>query len=168
MGQIVQKGLEMRVFSLAAMALVSVTQMAHAQEHSAESVAAAVLGGFVQQDLQTILAFATESEAESAAEVLADAESAAELAEGLFEDLRGQAAIGWDGMILPARYDDLRAVVPYAIEGEAGPAALGSGVTGRYIVMSLELDGPDDTTWGLSDYIYVTRESYMRMSQTRP
>ncbi len=154
----------MRVFSLATMALVGVAQMTHAQDYSPEEVTAAVLTGFIQQDLGRIAQHSNIENQQVFNELVTGELSVSEF----FEDAEAQAAMAWDGMILPARYAEMQAIVPFSIEANAGPAALGSGLGGRYIVITLELDGPDDATWGLEDINYLRRDQYNTMADTRP
>lgn len=150
--------------SLAVLALLAATPMARAQDHSAEAVASAILHGFLQQDVGLIAPHSNAQNADFFAEVVAGTEDRAEV----FGGAHGIAAAGWDGMILPARFEDARAFVPYAIEGQSGAAALGSGVAGRYMVITLELDGPQDTTWGVEDLNYMTRSDFSALAQARP
>lgn len=144
-------------------ALLASAPMAQAQTHSAESVAAAVLTGFVQQNATMIAPHSNANNADFFAGIVAGTEEASEL----FGGSRGAAGAGWDGMILPARYDEMRAYIPFAIEADAGPADLGSGAAGRFIVVTLELDSPDDAHWGLEDINFIDRDRFNGFAQTR-
>lgn len=151
----------MKRISLAALALITASPMAVAQQYSAEAVAAAILTGYVAQDITVIAPHSNETNERFFAALLSGDESPSEL----FEGTRGEAGTTWDGMILPARYNDRgHAIIPFAIEGNAGPAALGSGVAGRYMSIVLTLDAPDDTTWGFEDVNYIDRGAYDTMS----
>lgn len=154
----------MRVISLAAMALIGITQVATAQDYSAEEVAAAILTGFVERDVARIAQHSNAVNVDFFNGLASGEIPASEL----FDDPKGQAAIAWDGMILPARYAPNSAYVAFAIEGPNGPAALGSGQPGRYMALVLELDGPEDTTWGLEDVNYFERAEYIAHADTRP
>lgn len=154
----------MKRISMATLAFLAAAPMAQAQANSAESVAAAVLTGFVQQDATLIAPHSNGNNADFFAGIVAGTEEASEL----FGGTRGAAGAAWDGMILPARYDELRAYIPFAIEGDAGPANLGSGAAGRFVVITLELDSPDDAHWGLEDINFLTRERFNGFAQTRP
>ncbi len=154
----------MRGLSLATAALAGVTQMASAQDYSAEAVASAILTGFLDQDAATIAPHSNAANTGFFAAILAGEEDASEL----FGGWRGAAGASWDGMILPARFEATRAYVPFAIETPSGNAALTSGVPGRYIVVTLELDGPQDSTWGLEDINTIARQDYLARAETRP
>ena len=154
----------MKRISLIAAALMAAAPMAQAQEYGADRVASAILNGYLQQDVTLIAPHSNETNADFFAALLSGSESPSEL----FEGTRGAAGTSWDGMILPVRYNDRgRAIVPFAIEGQAGPAALGSGVDGRYMAIVLTLDAPDDTTWGFEDINYIGRADYAGMDETR-
>ncbi|UWQ94067.1 hypothetical protein K3728_09935 [Rhodobacteraceae bacterium M385] len=154
----------MKRFTFAALAVLATTTIATAQDIGADRVASAILHGFVQQDVQAIAPFSNETNADFFNAIANGVESEAEL----FEGTRGAAGLGWDGMILPVRYNARgQAIVPFAIEGANGPAALGSGVDGRYMAIVLTLDSPEDTSWGFEDINYIGRSDYAAMAQTR-
>lgn len=154
----------MKRMSLTALAFLASAPFASAQEIGADRVASAILNGYLQQDIAMIAPFSNETNVDFFAAILAGTESASEL----FEGTRGEAGIGWDGMILPVRYNSRgNAIVPFAIEGEAGPTALGSGVDGRYMAIVLTLDAPDDTSWGFEDINYISRSDYATMAEAR-
>lgn len=154
----------MNRIAVTALALLVTAPMAQAQEIGADRVASAILNGYLQQDIAMIAPFSNETNADFFAAILAGSESASEL----FEGTRGEAGIGWDGLILPVRYNTRgMAIVPFAIEGEAGPAGLSSGVEGRYMAIVLTLDSPEDTTWGFEDINYIRRGDYATMAETR-
>ncbi len=162
----------MKRMTLATLALLATTPIASAQEHSAEAVAAAILTGFTQTD---ITMFLPHLNAYNAANL--NAEVAVTLSfDEIFNDERAAAAIAWDGMILPAHYDNSGvyfgsenpvALVPFAIETDTGGAPLGSGAQGRLIVVTLTLDSPEDTTWGWKDFIYMDLDQYMAFLEER-
>lgn len=154
----------MKRISLAVLTTLAAAPMAQAQEFSADRVAASILTGYQTQDAVLIATHSNATNADFFAAVVAGTESPSEL----FEGTRGEAGINWDGLILPQRYNDRgRAIVPFAIEGPAGPAALGSGVEGRYMAIVLTLDGAEDTTWGFEDINYIDRAAYAAMAETR-
>lgn len=154
----------MKLFSMTALAVVASTTIVAAQDIGADRVAAAILHGYVQQDVHAIAPFSNETNSDFFYALENGIESEAEL----FEGTRGAAGRGWDGMILPVRYNARgQAIVPFAIEGANGPAALGSGVEGRYMAIVLTLDSPEDTSWGFEDINYIGRSDYAAMAQTR-
>lgn len=154
----------MKRLTVAALALLITTPMASAQEYSPESVAAAVLTGFVQRDVAMIAGHSNGTNVGFFADIASGAEDVSEL----WDADRGNAGLQWDGMILPVRYNTRgNAIVPFAIEGPAGPAALGSGVAGRYLSVVLTLDSPDDTSWGFEDINYIAPSDYAGMPTTR-
>ena len=146
----------------AALTALSLASPALAQDHSAEAVTSAVLNGFLARDVAAIAPHSNETNADFFAAILAGTEDPNELWGGT----RGEAATTWDGMILPARYQPDRAIVPFAIEGPNGPVPLGSGQPGRYMVLTLVLDGPNDTTWGVEDINYIDRADYAARAAT--
>ncbi|ABD55298.1 hypothetical protein [Jannaschia sp. CCS1] len=154
----------MKRMILAALAVLVAAPMAEAQEYSAEAVAAAVLTGYRTQDATLIAPHSNATNAEFFANMMNGGEHPNQLWGGT----RGAAGVGWDGMILPARINGRGdAVVPFAIEGAAGPAALGSGVAGRYMAIVLTLDGAQDTSWGFEDINYIDRTAYGAMAEGR-
>lgn len=154
----------MRVMTYAALVLLALPTNAQAQDHSAESVAAAILTGYVQRDAALIAPHSNLTNTSFFSRIVAGTEDTSRL----FEGTRGEAGTNWDGMILPARYADNFAYVAFAIEGPNGPAALGSGAPGRYMAIVLELDGPEDTTWGFEDINYIDRATYVARAESRP
>lgn len=146
-----------------ALALFATSSAAHAQDHSAEAVASAILNGFLARDVAAIAPHSNDNNAEFFAELTSGAASV----DDLFGGWRGAAGTSWNGMILPARYlDGDTAVIPFAIETETGSAPLGTGTPERVIAVVLTLDSPQDTSWGLEDFNAIGFESYMEMAST--
>ncbi|MBF9042016.1 hypothetical protein HKCCE4037_01650 [Rhodobacterales bacterium HKCCE4037] len=155
----------MKKTSLAALCALALTAAtAQAQDYSAEEVASAILTGFVARDAAQIAAHTNETNAAYFAAILDGSENP----EPFWADTRAEAAAGWDGMILPARYDgDDRAYVPFAIEGETSAASLTSGEAGRYMVIALTLDSAEDTSWGFEDINFFDLPRYEGLSAAR-
>ena len=131
-----------------------------AQDQPADAVASAILHGYVAQDVAQIAPHSNETNQRFFEGLLANPADAGEL----FEGTRGEAGLGWDGLILPPRYrtdgDRPEAIIPFAIEASSGPASLTSGAGGRYMAIVLTLDSPEDTTWGFEDINYIPRGRY--------
>ena len=154
----------MKTSVLSAIALLTLAPAAHAQQQGPGSIAAAVLNGYVRQDITLIAPFSNDTNARFFADLLAGRENPS----ALFDGTRGAAGTGWDGKTLPARYDEQgHAIVPFAIEGPGGPVSLGSGVQGRYMAIVLTLDSPQDTSWGFEDINYIARADYAAMRPAR-
>ncbi|WP_166486117.1 hypothetical protein [Jannaschia sp. CCS1] len=152
----------MKRIALAALAFFAAAPIAHAQEHSPESVAAAILTGFVERDVARIAAHSSAFNAEFFAAVAAGEMSGA----SVFNGVEGRAATAWDGLILPVRYRDGDAIIPFAIEVDDVGQSLSSGADGRYIALILTLDGPEDQSWGIDDLNFVQRSAYATYSET--
>lgn len=154
----------MKSFLALAFSAVLLGLPAHAQDHSPEAVAAAILTGFTRADATMILPHLNAYNAEAMSPEVFEEHPF----ETIFDDPRAHAAMAWDGMILPARFDYLNtAFVPFAIETETGFTSLTSGEPGRLIVVFLDLDSPEDTTWGWEDFGYMDRERYLGFLEER-
>lgn len=154
----------MKRITMAALVALTTTPMAQAQEHSPEAVAASILTGFQQRDVTMIAGHSNETNAVFFTALAAGTEDLNDL----WGADRGGAGALWDGMILPVRYRNRStALVPFAIEGPDGPAALGSGVAGRYMSVVLTLDSADDSTWGFEDINYTDRDAFEGYLLTR-
>jgi len=146
------------------LAVVATGASAQTQEHSPEAVAAAILTGFTSADFTVIWPHLNAYNIETMSPEIFEEHTFAEV----FDAPRAHAAMAWDGMILPARFDYLTsAFVPFAIETETGFAPLGSGEPGRLIVVTMTLDSPDDTTWGWEDFNYMDRDRYLGFPEQR-
>lgn len=146
---------------LATLALMATSSLAHAQDHGPEAVASAILNAFVAHDVATI-------GAHSSAFNFARVQAGEVDGSSVFNGLEGRAATQWDGLILPARYDDGYAIVPFAIEVGNDAHSLSTQSEGRLIAIILTLDGADDRTWGIDDLDVVQPEAYMAFSEARP
>ncbi len=149
---------------LATLALMATSSLAHAQDHGPEAVASTILNAFVARDVATIGAHSSAFNEGFFARVQAGEVDGS----SVFNGLEGRAATQWDGLILPARYDDGYAIVPFAIEVGDDAQSLSTQSQGRLIAIILTLDGPDDRTWGIDDLDVVQPEAYMAFSETRP
>ena len=149
---------------LAALALLATPPAANAQTMGPTGVAAAILQAYTARDVAAIAAHTNETNADFFAALVTGQEDPAEL----FGGTRGAAGTGWNGKMLPARFNGRgHAIVPFAIEAETGPTGLGSGAAGRYMAIVLTLDGPQDTSWGFEDINYIRRGDYAGMATTR-
>lgn len=146
--------------------VAAIPAAAHAQDHSAEAVASAVLHAHLAQDITLMIPHMNETNQDF---VVAYAEDPGRFGD-LFAGSRAQAAVAWDGMILPARYTiepdgTHQAVIPFAVVTANDVAPLGGPVVANaeYVAVVLTLDGPGDTTWGFEDLNYIDVSQYQSL-----
>jgi hypothetical protein len=143
----------------------------------ADAVAHAILTGYKAQDAAMIAPHSNDTNQRFFNELLSGAEDPSEL----FEGTRGAAGTGWNGNVLPARFEDGRhgfgqAIIPFAYEKADGIMSLSDIPTdeetlffdpGRYVAIVLTLDSATDTSWGFEDINYIATYTYDEMAGTR-
>lgn len=147
----------MKTIMLAACAVVLMATSAFAQDRPAERVAATVLAGFQARDATVIRDHSTLLNARVIQDIINTEAGAA----SLFSPARAQAAVAWNGEILPARYERFIAYVPFAIDTPDGPMPLSSGASGPYLAIWLSRDAPNDPTWRYARIVRLLQETYL-------